>query len=145
MANQRYDQKPAGTVTPEKILLLADPVTGALEKVTVEQILGYKVYTALITSTGTGDPTVTILGDNTIGTIVWTRVGVGEYEGTLIGAFPNLKTWCTSGREFSVPIYLTNLRRGVSSDVVVMTCLNDGFSSNDLDGANIPIEIRVYP
>lgn len=39
MAVERYDEKPAGTVVPTKILLLADPVTGFLEKVTVAQLV----------------------------------------------------------------------------------------------------------
>lgn len=54
----------------------------------------YKIYTALIYQNGTNAPTVEILEDqNTIGTIVFTRTGVGIYRGTLTGAFPSLKTW----------------------------------------------------
>lgn len=43
----------------------------------------YKVYTALLSQTGTNDPTATIL-ENTLGeAIVWTRSSVGAYVGTL--------------------------------------------------------------
>jgi hypothetical protein len=45
-------------------------------------------YIATISQSGTSDPTVTVL-ENTIGDIVWTRIAVGRYHGTLSGAFPD--------------------------------------------------------
>jgi hypothetical protein len=45
-------------------------------------------YIATISQSGTSDPTVTVL-ENTIGDIVWTRLGLGSYAGTLSGAFPD--------------------------------------------------------
>ena len=54
--------------------------------------LPYKVYSALITQTGTNDPTVIIL-ENTLGeTIVWTRQFAGSYLGTSTGTFTANKT-----------------------------------------------------
>ena len=53
----------------------------------------YKVYTALLTQTGTSDPVATVL-ENTLGDIVWSRVGVGHYSGVLLGAFTANKTIC---------------------------------------------------
>ena len=46
----------------------------------VQAGLGYTVYTALLTQTGTGAPVATILKNNTGATMTWTRTGVGEYE-----------------------------------------------------------------
>lgn len=51
----------------------------------------YKVYTALLTQTGTDAPVATIL-ENTLGNIVWTRINPGQYMGTLAGAFTTNKT-----------------------------------------------------
>jgi len=51
----------------------------------------YKIYSALLTQTGISDPVATVL-ENTIGNVVWTRIGVGQYLGTLVGAFTNGKT-----------------------------------------------------
>jgi hypothetical protein len=51
----------------------------------------YKKYVALLNQIGTDDPTVTIL-ENTIGDILWTRSNVGQYIGTLTGAFTSGKT-----------------------------------------------------
>ena len=46
----------------------------------VQAGLGYTVYTALVTQTGTGAPVATILKNNTTATYTWSRTGVGEYE-----------------------------------------------------------------
>jgi len=54
-------------------------------------VRGYKIYTALLTQVGTSAPTATVL-ENTIGDIVWTRSGTGEYIGTLASAFTIDKT-----------------------------------------------------
>jgi hypothetical protein len=51
----------------------------------------YKVYSAMITDDG-GDIIVNVL-ENTIGNIVWTSPGGGEYRGDLTDAFPIDKTW----------------------------------------------------
>jgi len=53
----------------------------------------YNSYTALLTQSGTSAPVATVL-ENTIGNIVWTRYGVGNYKGTLTGAFVENKTVC---------------------------------------------------
>ncbi|REC46039.1 hypothetical protein [Chryseobacterium sp. 5_R23647] len=54
---------------------------------------GYKNLTALLQFTnGTFEPTFLEL-ENNIGNIVWKRTGIGEYVGTLSGAFINNRTW----------------------------------------------------
>ncbi len=58
---------------------------------TASEKIPYRVYTALLTQTGTNAPVATVL-ENTIGNIVWTRNTVGQYMGTLAGAFPVNKT-----------------------------------------------------
>src|SRR3990167_7576199 len=52
----------------------------------------YTKYIANMTQTGTNAPVPTIF-ENTIGTIVWSRTGAGNYLGTLLGAFPESKTF----------------------------------------------------
>lgn len=53
---------------------------------------GYLVYTALLTQSGTDAPVATVLQNTLGGTVVWTRNGVGDYTGTLTGAFLAGKT-----------------------------------------------------
>jgi len=52
----------------------------------------YKVYTALLTQSGTSAPTATVMENNLGGTVVWTYVGDSDYRGTLSGAFTQTKT-----------------------------------------------------
>ncbi len=105
-------------------------------------INGVKVYTALITQSGTNDPVATIVGENTIGSIVWTRVGVGLYYGTLASAFPVNKTVGFSGNAGLIGLSsrAVSIRR-ISENVIEM--MNDGAADNQLNDTSI--EIRVYP
>jgi hypothetical protein len=104
----------------------------------------YKSYVALISQEGESNPTVEIL-HNTIGDIVWTRIGVGTYLGTLNGAFPVSKTFTfcqnsRAGTDFSI---LYTLSRNTDNTVEF-----DSYSSpgNGADEASyyVSIEIRVY-
>jgi hypothetical protein len=68
-------------------------VTNTLNGRAVSDILPtYTKYIALISQSSTSAPTVIEL-ENTIGPIVWTRVGTGIYYGTLTGAFTLDKTY----------------------------------------------------
>jgi hypothetical protein len=104
----------------------------------------YKVYTALLTQSGTNPPVATIL-ENTIGNIVWSYSGVGQYSATLTGAFPVDKYFAP------IPIqgYDESVNSGgggggysfyrLSDDAVTVIVVN----GND-NLSNSPIEIRVY-
>lgn len=59
----------------------------SLKSVLPWQIVGCKVYRALLTQSGTGDPVATVLQNDLGGEVVWTRNGVGGYSGTLADAF----------------------------------------------------------
>jgi hypothetical protein len=48
----------------------------------VQAGLGYTVYTALLTQTGTGAPVATILKNNTTATLTWARTAGGTYTVT---------------------------------------------------------------
>jgi hypothetical protein len=48
----------------------------------VQAGVGYTVYTALLTQTGTSDPVATILKNNTTATFTWARTSNGEYKVT---------------------------------------------------------------
>jgi len=105
----------------------------------------YKVYTALMTQEGTNAPTATIL-ENTLGSIVWTRISSGNYRGTLADTFLIDKTFIlnpVSGNDSSV---LT----GGGGAAYNLYRSNDAFVSLTVGGSGdgvlnyTPIEIRVY-
>ena len=60
--------------------------SNATKNFTVDSVvqagLGYTVYTALLTQTGSGDPVATILKNNTTATFTWARTVGGTYTVT---------------------------------------------------------------
>ena len=119
-------------------------VTENINGVSVNSIVPtYQKYIATISQTGTLDPTVTIL-ENTIGNIVWTRLGVGNYEGVLTGAFPN-------GDKTYLSISQVNSAQGVyyitwgSTSQIFIQWYDFSYAQTDSVLLNNTIEIRVYP
>jgi hypothetical protein len=106
-------------------------------------VVGYKKYIALISQTGTNDPTVSIL-ENTIGDIVWTRGGVGDYSGTLIGAFLQPKTYIIFQNFYSgTGSHISFIERISDNEINIVTKDNTNtFIDNVLNYTTI--EIRVY-
>ena len=112
---------------------------------------GVKVYRALLNQTGTDAPVATVL-ENTIGAIVWTRQGLGDYRGTLAGAFPASKVFARVGSaEPPAQAWLAALR--LSDDVVQIAThqqtvdfQGEEFIFDPADGfvLNTPVEILVY-
>ena len=105
----------------------------------------YKVYTALLSQSGTNAPTAVVLENTLGGTVVWTRTSTGSYLGTLTGVFTANKTFCTT----TIGMYLSGgsnsigLVRNSVDDVFLFT--NRGIAGTDAILNNASIEIRVYP
>jgi hypothetical protein len=103
----------------------------------------YKKYVATISQTGTLAPTVTIL-ENTIGDIVWTRVGVGLYNGYLLGAFVNQNNNYLMINNPISSLSVVELKWGTIDDININTYDTTFVSTDGLLSFNT-IEIRVYP
>ena len=99
----------------------------------------YKVYTALLTQSGTDAPTVVEL-ENTLGNIVWSRTDVGAYQGFLVGAYVNDKTFVICNH--NAKSYFVEINRANSDLIIVKTIGIAGYEDDVL--GNTPIEIRVY-
>jgi hypothetical protein len=108
----------------------------------LDQLPGVKVYRAVLTQTGTGAPSATVL-DNTLGPVVWTRTSVGRYLGTLAGSFPSGKTVLLVGAAHDASI-LATVRRNDADNVRVATTVGDGTSVDD-ELIETAIEILIYP
>ncbi len=118
--------------------------SGTNKKATVSQVLPYKVYTALLTQTGTDAPVATVLQNTLGGEVVWYRDDVGVYFGGFTGAFP-------SGKSFSLTqsVFESTLNRFETmvisvDEVEFRTSAPDGSLQDDLL-RNTPIQIQVYP
>lgn len=108
----------------------------------------YDKYTALITQAGTGspagDPTVAILGNNQIGTIVWTYSSVGIYFGTLSGAFTGGVLCQLNQGSWSPPLAASVQISRHDNNTVKIYCYNAAGSLVDGVLKNANLEIRVY-
>ena len=107
----------------------------------------YKVYTALLSQTGTDAPVATVLENTLGGEVVWSYYTEGVYQGELINAFTENKTDVSFGANKSslqngdkIEIYDDE---GYSTNNVKIT--QQTYDNNAIDGfSNIRIEIRVY-
>jgi hypothetical protein len=115
-------------------------VTGTING---DAVVPYKKYIALISQIGTADPTVTVL-ENTIGDIVWTRSSIGDYLGTLTGAFLQPKTYIIFQNFYSgTGSHISFVSRITDDEINIVTKDNTNtFIDNVLDYTTI--EIRTY-
>ena len=103
----------------------------------------YKVYTALLTQSGTDAPVATVLENTLGGEVVWSYEGVGVYYGTLINLFENAnKVYHNISNTHDIKNKYTTSYDGEPDYISVITSYSDSLSNNKLDFTSI--EIRVY-
>ena len=106
----------------------------------------YKVYTALLSQTGTNAPVATVLENTLGGDVVWSYVDIGTFSGITIGKFLNNKTYLYINSASETGNMLDGLA-GVSQisedEINVITVTSDADVSNDILN-QASIEIRVY-
>lgn len=128
--------------------VVASPATLSTELVTKSQldsaVRPYKVYTALLTQTGTSAPTVTVIENTLGGTVVWAYDVVGQYSANLTGAFIGSKTVAFTMMGSSSGADTLNFNYG-NSTVNQMSLVHKNSSGINVDGiSKASIEIRVY-
>ena len=110
------------------------------EYLSLDDIRGYKVYTALLTQTGTNAPVATVL-ENTLGEITFSRASAGLYLVNIqdIDVFKTIiiNTYFET-QTTSYAIYCFQ----DEPSITITTFLNG--IQNDIGFINYPIEIRVY-
>lgn len=134
----------------DRLLFQSDGDT-QIKATTISDLLGYKVYTALLTQRGTAAPTAVIL-KNTLGGIpTWTREGLGKYRATLANTFNVSKTavLITASTENlqtdEVAIGVARFDYGTNDDYIEIVTGDPSFWGQ-VDNAlsKTTIEIRVY-
>jgi hypothetical protein len=114
-----------------------------------DKLRGYSVYSAQISQSGSGAPTVTIL-ENTIGDIVWTRDGAGAYTATLADMFPDVTKVLILTQTSTILIsggtyYYDLLAQIQDSDSFILGVLDPKNHTGSDNGINQAfIEVRVY-
>lgn len=109
--------------------------------------IGYLIYTALLSQSGTNAPTA-VIGSNTLGGVpVWTRFSAGFYTLTLTSAFPLTKTHiiCGTNANGGLAFFYDIQSSGAPNSFnLYIREASTGAMSDDLLTYN-PIQISVYP
>jgi hypothetical protein len=104
---------------------------------------GYLEYVAILSQSGTDDPTVNVLVNDFDSNITWTRDTIGVYNGALNGGFTLNKTVCHistgTGNDSSINAVVSE------SYIEINTQGYDEVDSGDSILNNTSILIRVYP
>ena len=105
----------------------------------------YKVYTALLTQSGTSAPTAIVLENTLGGTVFWSYFNTGSYIGTLTGAFNTTKTTVqiTRGNPSITP-FTTNMAGQCldNNSFGITTFSTTSYVDSQL--SNCTLEVRVY-
>ena len=109
----------------------------------------YKVYTALLTQTGTNAPVATVL-ENTLGETISFSYGTpGYYSINTTGEFPQNKTTFSiknviNSAQVSSETYIGIFSDSLNINTIDFTTLDDNNIGLNNILLNTPIEIRVY-
>jgi hypothetical protein len=136
------DSVPIISSLTSQYVQVIDTLDNQIKRTSIASLLGYKVYNALLTQSGTSDPTATVLGANQVGSIVWTRTALGSYTGVLSGAFTSSKTFILVGQ--NADGITANCFRSDNNTVTLKTYTTFNGGSTDVF-SDLSIEIRVYP
>lgn len=101
-----------------------------------------RIYTALISQTGTAAPTAKILKNDLTGPIIWARTDVGTYTATLPNTFTTDKTYVNITNNFSDPDTAINVDSIEPNTITIETYLLE--TTEDGWFNDTPIEIRIY-
>lgn len=138
-AGQYVAPTAVSTATPQPTYAYTAPTP----QPTATPAIGYKVYRAVLTQSGTNAPVATVLENTLGGTVVWSYAGIGDYRATLASAFPAGKVWSfPSG--YAYTLYSSDPTHAISrfsNDAMQLSVL----PQTDDSITNLPIEILVYP
>jgi hypothetical protein len=104
----------------------------------------YKVYTALLSQSGTDAPVATVLENTLGGDIVWTRDMAGQYTGTLADAFlnKNVALFYNQDVSFNFPDEIKCRFTWIDDNTVVIeTALNEILVDDLLFYTSIKLEV----
>lgn len=103
----------------------------------------YKVYTALISQSGTSAPTATVLENTLGGTVILGRTGTGNYTFTLTGAFTLSKTFISFNFGSNAGVSPAVALSRVDANFCRVQVSSAGVDSDNIINGSF-LEIRVY-
>ena len=111
------------------------------DKIESLNIATFTQYKALITQTGTGAPTATVLHNTLGGTPTWARTSAGIYTLTLTGAFSgNVNIHFGSNEN----IFINFIYHEVTSANVLTFYFHDGNTNLEAEVSKLSLNIEIY-
>ena len=126
------------TVAVDGVTITGDGTLGD-PLVAVTPTPSYKVYSAMLTQTGTSAPVEMFVFQNTIGTVQWFYDSVGQYKTNVLGVNGEVFTLCGGASTNPNRISITP---DLFGKVNIVTTNNTSISNNVL--TYTCVEIRVY-
>ena len=129
------------SITPVSV---ATQIKSVVDYVDQESGALYKTYRALLTQSGSADPTAVVL-ENTLGeSIIWKRSTTGGYTAEKTSGFDITKTFYNTNGFATTNIELISFINTINSKLVVN--VRDTINNLPIDAqlSNTPIEILVY-
>ena len=128
-------------------LLIKDTSTSSLKRITPDNLgitggSAASVYIASITQTGTSNPVATVAENTLGGTVVWTRAGVGNYQGALTGAFAG--TFVAQLTSDFNGLHLLAFVNHDDNTIIIRTTSETGGNA-ECDGGELFLSVSVYP
>lgn len=150
MANKKISDLTSAAALDGTELYEASQAGGSV-KVTGDAVRNgkVKVYRALLSQSGTDAPVAVVL-ENTLGNpVVWTRIGTGQYRGSIAGNFDSSKTFLLSSGNYGNDGAVITVTIAIDfTNSVDLNTFESGAINNDPTddwGAYIPVQILVYP
>jgi hypothetical protein len=130
-------------LTAEQGLVLKQLIDLKVSPTQLQQVARpYKVYTAVMSQSGTNAPQATIL-ENTIGEIIWSRVSAGIYRGTLASGFTFDKMALFYGATANLNSgHIFTIYREDYNNLIIRT--SNQYATADGNFLPNTIEIRIY-
>ena len=126
------DSLNSGTIKTESLTVAGEPVGPK-----------YKVYTALLTQSGTNPPVATIL-ENSLGNITFGYTSAGNYTINSLGLFEVNKTFILNQAYSGFDNSISVVSVYINNSQIFLSSLNLGVANNGLIFTPTSIEIRVY-
>lgn len=103
---------------------------------------GVKVFRALVSQSGTGAPTATVLENSLGGVPEWARDAEGEYRLTLPGAWVIEKTFIAVYCSIADVAVLASRN---TNNIITFVTLTSGVGTDNAILSGVNLEILVYP
>jgi hypothetical protein len=127
----------------KKLLAVALSNDPARASLIADAAANFKVYSALLSQTGTAAPTAKVLDNTLSGTPVLARTGAGVYTLVLSGGdFTADKTFIITGVSTTAGATFSAVRTNTTT--ITITTSNASNAAADVLLTDTPIEVRVY-